>query len=43
MARLIPAVLRVILLLAAAAAALLLLGYRQATSDPRLRSARIAL
>jgi predicted MPP superfamily phosphohydrolase len=43
MARLIRAVLRVILLLAVMAAALLLLGYRQATSQPRLRSARIEL
>jgi predicted MPP superfamily phosphohydrolase len=43
MARLIAAVLRVILLLCAAAGALLLFGYREATSDPRLRTARIAL
>jgi predicted MPP superfamily phosphohydrolase len=43
MARLIAAVLRVILLLAAAAGAVLLFGYRQATSEPLLRSAAIAL
>lgn len=43
MGRLIAAVLRVILLLAAAAGALLLFGYWQATSEPLLRSARIAL
>jgi len=43
MARLIAAALRVILLVGVAAGALLLFGYRQATSDPRLRSARIAL
>ncbi|MDB5699263.1 MAG: phosphohydrolase, partial [Alphaproteobacteria bacterium] len=40
---LISAGLRVILLVAAAAGALLLLGYHEATSDPLLRIARIAL
>jgi hypothetical protein len=43
MGRLIAAALRVILLVAAAAGAVLLFGYWQATSDPSLRSARIAL
>lgn len=43
MARLIRAVRRVILLVAVAAGAALLFGYWQATSEPSLRSARIAL
>lgn len=43
MARLIPVVRRVILLVAVAAGAALLFGYWQATSEPSLRSARIAL
>lgn len=43
MARLIPVVRRVILLVAVAAGAVLLFGYWKATSEPLLRSARIAL
>ena len=43
MARLITAALRVILLVGAAAGAVLLFGYWQATSEPVLRSATIAL